>query len=183
MNKKISDFFKLKNDFIELGESDIVTKSSKKSENRVTLFEHIKAITEKKYDPNYFNNLSESDKKTFSVYMINRYLSMHPYDYSWLFLINQFQKISYDVSIEVIYKLYSNIFPKGRVYLKYIKGKSEKKYNSELVDIISDYYKCSQRQSFEYLDIFYKILDGENKLIDICKMYAKSNDDIKKLLK
>lgn len=184
MAKKISDFFELENDFIESDISEQVPKRLvKKPIDRVTLFEHIKSITEKDYDPDYFRNLSESDKKTFSVYMINRYLSMHPSDQSWLYLINQFQKISYIIPVEAVYKLYSNIFPKGRVFLKYVKGKAEKKYKSELVEIIMNYYNCSKKESYEYLDVFYKISDGKEHLKEICKMYAKSADEIKKLLK
>ena len=41
-----------------------------------TLFDHIKAITQFQ-DPNYFDKLEEDDLKTWSNYMIHRFLSMN----------------------------------------------------------------------------------------------------------
>ena len=44
-----------------------------------TLFDHLNAIS-KDQKPDYFKDLSEEDKKTWSNYMIHRFLSMN-YDF------------------------------------------------------------------------------------------------------
>ena len=40
------------------------------------LFDHIRMITDEQ-DPNYFDKLSEEDLKSWSNFMINRFLSMN----------------------------------------------------------------------------------------------------------
>jgi len=146
----------------------------------ITLFDHLKYITEHKYDKEYFDNLSESDRKTFSTYMINRYLSMNP---DWLSIVSMIQKISYDVSPEALYKIYGNIIPKGRTFLKYVKGKKEKRFNNELLELIAHHYQISKRDATDYLMIFFSADVLKESLIKICKMYAKTEEEIKNLLK
>ena len=81
-----------------------------------SLFDHIKQITDVQ-NPNYWSDISEEDKKSWSNYMVNRFLSMKM---DWIDIINEVQK--YNLEPKMVYKLYTNIFPKGRHWLKYIKG-------------------------------------------------------------
>ena len=69
------------------------TKAKKKPANSLgpkkkTLFDHINHIREKKTE-NYFDTLTEEDKKTFVNYMVNRFLSM---DMNLVEVIDQLQK-------------------------------------------------------------------------------------------
>ena len=50
--------------------------------------------------------------------MVNRFLSMNS---NWLELVNEIQR--YDLPPEIQYKLYIDILPKRKVWLKYIKGR------------------------------------------------------------
>ena len=155
----------------------------KKSENtikKVGLFDHLKAIYLEPYNPDYFKNMSETDRKTFSTYMINRYISMNP---DWLFLANYVQKFSYDMTPEMLYKVYANFIPKGKTYLKYIKGKKEKKFNKELIRLFVDYFECSEKEATEYLQILFNEPDGDKKVRDIIELYGKTEKEIKVLLK
>ena len=53
-----------------------------------------------------------------------------------------------------VYKWYCDILPKGKRFNKYIKGKKEdKKYNSELLDIMVTHFECSKSQVKDYLDL------------------------------
>jgi len=45
-----------------------------------SLFDHVKAITNEQ-NPKYFDTLEEADKKTWSNYMLLRFLSMK---YEWI---------------------------------------------------------------------------------------------------
>ena len=47
------------------------------SKKRKSLFDHITQIT-KVQNPKYWEQPSEEDKKTWSNYMVNRFLSMKP---------------------------------------------------------------------------------------------------------
>ena len=92
-------------------------RSGKKSSiKRKSLFDHINQIT-KIQNPNYWEQISEEDKKTWSNYMVNRFLSMNS---NWIELINELQK--YNLEPKELYKLYTNVLPKSKQWLKYIKG-------------------------------------------------------------
>ena len=53
-----------------------------------SLFDHIKEITSVQ-NPNYWETLSEDDKKTWSNYMVHRFLSMKM---EWIEVVNELQK-------------------------------------------------------------------------------------------
>ena len=69
-----------------------------------SLFDHIKQITDVQ-NPNYWSDISDEDKKSWSNYMVNRFLSMKM---DWIDIVNEVQK--YDLEPEIVYKLYTNIF-------------------------------------------------------------------------
>ena len=94
----INKFFGIENDFQDVPEQVTLSEDDEKGK-RKTIFDHLKAITQQKHDPEYFQKLSERDKKTFDVYMINRYLSMHP-EYEWIVIINEYQKVCYEMTPE-----------------------------------------------------------------------------------
>ena len=83
--------------------------SGKKSSiKRKSLFDHINQIT-KVQNPKYWEQISEEDKKTWSNYMVNRFLSMKP---EWIELVNELQK--YNLEPKELYKLYTNVLPKSK---------------------------------------------------------------------
>ena len=70
------------------------------------------------------------------------------------------------------------MLPKGKRFNKYIKGKKDKKYNTELIDIMVMYFECSKSQVKDYLDLIAK-----NELIEILEKYGMNEKTIKRLLK
>ena len=70
------------------------------------------------------------------------------------------------------------MLPKGKRFNKYIKGKKDKKYNSELLDIMVTHFECSKSQVKDYLDLIAK-----NELIEILEKYGMNEKTIKRLLK
>ena len=141
------------------------------------LFDHLNAITAEQ-DPNYFNKLTEEDIKSWSNFMINRFLSMKP---EWVELIASIQPLTQTLEPEQMYKLYINILPQGKQYLKYTKGKAEEKYESFLVDLICKEYQCSQKQALEYIEILYATREGRENIKYICEKYAIPKKEITKL--
>jgi hypothetical protein len=141
------------------------------------LFDHLNAITAEQ-DPSYFNKLTEEDIKSWSNFMINRFLSMKP---EWVELIATLLPLSQTLEPEQMYKLYINVLPKGKQYLKYTKGKAEDKYEEFLVELIKKEYLCSERQAIEYLEVLYATREGRENVKFICEKYGIDKKQIAKL--
>jgi len=183
----MNSFFDVDDGVADSEYTDNVSVDKSVKTKSLTLFDHIKAITERGYDKDYFNNMSESDARTFSVYMINRFLSMYidnkTKEPEWLSLVNYFQRYTQHMTPEMVYKFYVSSIPTGRVFLKYVKGKSESKYNKDLIALISRYYEVSTRQAYEYIDLLHELPNGVDELKMICSMYGNDEKEIKKLMK
>ena len=124
----------------------------------------------------HWDSFTEDEQKKFSPFIINRWLSM---DKEFLEIVNVFQKYSIGtLDPREVYKWYCDILPKGKRFNKYIKGKKSKKYNTELVDMISNYFECSKLQTRDYLELIDK-----NELIEILEKYGTDKKTIKRLLK
>ena len=139
----------------------------------MTIFDWINQILVKK---THWNEFTEDEQKKFSPFIINRWLSM---DAEFLEIVNAFQKYSIGtLEPREVYKWYCDILPKGKRFNKYIKGKREKKYDKELVEIISTHFECSKLQTKDYLEL----IDKE-ELIEILEKYGKDKKTIKRLCK
>ena len=139
----------------------------------MTIFDWINQILVKK---THWNEFTEDEQKKFSPFIINRWLSM---DKEFLEIVNVFQKYSIGtLEPREVYKWYCDILPKGKRFNKYIKGKKSKKYNTELVNVISNYFECSKLQTRDYLELIDK-----NELIEILEKYGMNEKTIKRLLK
>ena len=110
--------------------------------------------------------------------MINRFLSMNP---DWVELIATILPLTQTLQPREMYNLYINIIPKGKYYLKYIKGKGEEKYESFLVDLIKKEYDCSERQAMDYIEVLYGTREGRENIKFICEKYAIDKKLITKL--
>ncbi len=141
------------------------------------LFDHLNAITAEQ-DPNYFDKLSEEDLKSWSNFMINRFLSMKP---EWVELIATLLPLTQTLEPKEMYKLYINVIPKGKQFLKYTKGKSEDKYEQFIVDLLKKEYDCSENQAIEYLEVLYSTREGREYLKYISEKYGIDKKQITKL--
>jgi hypothetical protein len=141
------------------------------------LFDHLNAITSEQ-DPNYFNKLSEEDLKSWSNFMVNRFLSMKP---EWVELVATLLPLSQTLSPKEMYKLYINVIPKGKYFLKYVKGKSEDKYEQFIVDLLKKEYDCSENQAIEYLEVLYSSREGREYLKYVSEKYGIDKKQITKL--
>jgi hypothetical protein len=141
------------------------------------LFDHLNAITAEQ-DPNYFDKLSEEDLKSWSNFMINRFLSMKP---EWVELIATLLPLTQTLEPKEMYKLYINIIPKGKQFLKYTKGKSEDKYEQFIIDLLKKEYDCSENQAIEYLEVLYASREGREYLKYVSEKYGIDKKQITKL--
>jgi hypothetical protein len=142
-----------------------------------TLFDHIKAVTQEQ-DPKYWDKLDESDKKSWSNYMIFRFLSMNP---AWVTMVAQLQPHLQEVPPKACYLALIDLIPKTRAFLKYMKAKSEDSYEKWLVELVSNHYETTQIQSEEYLKILYNSRKGRERVKELCEMYGVEPKIITKL--
>jgi hypothetical protein len=139
----------------------------------MTIFDWISQILVKK---THWNDFTEEEQKKFSPFIINRWLSM---DKDFLEIVNYFQKYSIGtLEPREVYKWYCDMLPRGKRFNKYIKGKKDKKYNTELIDIMVMHFECSKSQVKDYLDLIHK-----DELMEILEKYGMNEKTIKRLLK
>ncbi len=134
------------------------------------LFDHINQITTNQ-TKDYWNTLTESDKKTWSNYMINRFLSMKM---DWTDFVNEIQKLK--LAPRQLYLVYSNVLPKGKQYLKYIKKKKNPIYNTQVVQKISEYFEISQSESEDYLQLLSK-----KQIRELVSKYGYTDKELKQM--
>ena len=142
-----------------------------------SLFDHINAIC-KDQNKKYWDTLDESDKKTWSNYMVFRFLSMNP---DFVPVVAQIQPILQEVPPKALYLALIDIIPKGRYFLKYIKPKSADKYEEWLIELVSKYYEVSKLEAEEYLKILYETRNGREKVKELCETYGIETKQITKL--
>ena len=139
------------------------------------LFDHLKHITEKQ-TVGYWDTLNETEKKQWSNYMIHRFLSMKM---EWVDVVNEIQK--YNLRPKDLYRLYSDVLPKGKQWLKYIKGKKDMKHPKWVLEVVAKYYELSLTEAEEYTEIFYITEQGKANLKGILQKYGVDPKKINEL--
>ena len=135
-----------------------------------TLFDHINHITSKQ-TKGYWDSLNETEKKQWSNYMINRFLSMKM---EWTDFVNEIQKLKLD-SYQ-LYVVYSSILPKGKQYLKYIKKKKQTIYNTQVIQKVSEYFEISKSESEDYLNMLSK-----EQIRELVSLYGYTDKELKQM--
>ena len=144
----------------------------------MTIFDWLGQITCKKKQ---WESFSESEQKTFNTFIINRFLSMRP---EWTDMVNELQIYTMGIPLKSgdVYKLYCDIFPKESrpAFIRYIKGKKEKKYDEFLLETLKDYFEVGKTEISDYLDILYLSKEGKGVIKNILKKYGVEPQAIKK---
>ena len=147
----------------------------KKKSDKKDLFHHITHITQHQ-TKGYWDSLNETEKKQWSNYMIHRFISMKM---DYVEVANEFQR--YKLKPKDLYKLYSNVLPKKKEWLRYTKGKKDMKYEKWVVEIVAKHYESSLSEAREYLEVFYTTEQNKANLKTILQKYGVEPKEIKKL--
>ena len=142
-----------------------------------TLFDHITNVTSVQ-NPKYWDGLEDADKKTWSNYMVHRFLSMNP---DWIEVLSEIQPYTQTLEPKQLYLALIGILPRGRYYMKYIKGKKSDKYESFLVDLLKQDFNCSKKEAEDYCEILYATKEGRENIKYICEKYGIDKKQITKL--
>ena len=141
---------------------------------RKSLFDHINQITAVQ-NPNYWKELSDEDKKSWSNYMTHRFLSMKM---EWVELVNELQK--YNLQPKDLYKLYINVLPKGKQWLKYIKGRNQMDHPSWLINIVANHEQVSKKEAYDMIEMYYLTEGGMLELREVCVKWGIDESKIEK---
>ena len=140
-----------------------------------SLFDHVNQVTSVQ-NPNYWEDISDEDKKTWSNYMVNRFLSMKS---DWIELVNEVQK--YTLEPKELYKVYTSILPKKKQWLRYIKGDKKMKYPKWVYEIVTKHLQCSMREANDAVEMYDISHGGQTELADILFKYGVEQEEVRKL--
>lgn len=121
---------------------------------------------------------SETDRKKFSPFMMNRWISMSP---DYIGVINYLQQ--YTVGIlqnREVYKLFKDLFPKVKFFTKYTKvdKESEDKISPNLIKFLCERFCWNESETVSNLQFI-----KQEDLISYLKDHGYSDSDIKKQFK
>ena len=120
----------------------------------------------------------ESDKKSWSTYMINRFLSMNP---NWIEVVDSLQYVTQGMPPELVYLTYIGIIPKTHKFFKYIKGDKSSVFQDWIVELICKHYEVGSDQAKEYLEILYATDEGREDIRYVCELYGIDKKKVKSL--
>lgn len=142
-----------------------------------TLFDHLNAIyQDQRID--YYDLLDESDRKTFNIYMINRFISMNP---DYIPVVNEIQQYWENIKSREVYLFYSQLLPKKKQFNKYIKSSTESpEYEDWVIDILKLHFQVSKFEALDYLRIYYLSPSHKEQLKELLESYGVDPKLIKK---
>jgi hypothetical protein len=125
------------------------TKITKPKEKKISFFDHVKHITQVQ-DPNYYNNLSEFDQKSFNHFMILKALSMNPYLIDDVATLYRYFDV---IPPAQFYQLLIAIIPIDKGFYKWIKGQKKNKFDDRVIDYVAEKFQVSTREAIDYANI------------------------------
>jgi hypothetical protein len=132
-----------------------------------SLFDYLGWLT---YDKKEWKDLTYEQQKGFNVYIVNKFLSMDLYLCE---AINQMQEYTLSMEKELVWKIYSTILPKERLYLKYIKAEPIAGINEKDIPVFIKHFKCTEKQAIEYIQLLTK-KGLEEEIKNIKSNYAEN---------
>ena len=146
----------------------------------IGLFDHIKHI-QNVQSPDYYTKLSEADRKTFSIFMILKGLSMNPAFVECAACLYRYMEI---IPGAQFYKILIDLYPRHgyKEYHKWVKSSRDKsdsnaKKELEVVNFIMKKYEISMKEARVYLQVFRSTKSGKNELLDIVTGFGISEKE------
>lgn len=140
------------------------------------LFDHVKHIRQIQ-NPNYFDELNETEQKSFNKYMILRVLSMDSNIIEEISYISKYMEV---LPEKQLYKLLIKCVPKDYKFYPYIK-KSTKDPNNTLIDCICDKFKIGKKDAIDYYKLMISSESGINEMISLVEAYGFSEKEIEEI--
>ena len=140
-----------------------------------TIFDFLGDLTQHKTK---WDSINESDRKGYSNFMINRWISMKM---EYLPVVAETQKLTMAVAPEFSYRFYLDFLPKEKMYVKYVSSKTEKIPEMQsLISFLCKKFNMSEREIEENLDL---LLEDETIITDYLKRFGYNDKDVQKIFK
>lgn len=150
-------------------------KKAEPSVKSLGLFDHIKHIRLVQ-DPDYFNNLTELDKKSFNHFMILKGLSMNPDLLEYIGdLFRYFDKIPSPQFYTLLIGLIPIDNPKR--FYPWVKAKKSP-FSKDLIYFISQFFEVSKKEAEEYAFLLSSTKNGKEELIEICRDFGLTEKEV-----
>ncbi len=143
---------------------------------RKGLFDHVKEIRQVQ-DPNYYINLTDDDKKSFTHFMIIRALSM---DSDIVEDMAQLYQVIDKIPSPQFYQLLISLVPKSNRYYPWIKSK-RLKHSKQLLELVAKRFMVSKYQANDYINLLLQNADGHLELVSICQAFGLSEQEIEEI--
>ncbi len=130
-------------------------------------------------DPNYYESLTEQERKGFSHWMILQWLSM---DVNLLPIVSELWRSGYydNIPSSLFYKVLVEMIPKSSQRLIWIK--KNKKNNNKLLQYLAEWYSISTREAEDYLTIYTANDVGYTELCKILEGLGLTDKEAESLL-
>jgi hypothetical protein len=143
------------------------------------LFDHINHIRESK-NVDYYQNLTDEEKKSFNKYMILRFLSMDKSIIEEMAFISKYFQV---LPEEQFYQLMREVVPRGRKFCKYIKP-SKSPINNTILECLCKKYEVGEKDASDYYSIYLSMGEkGLQELVELIGGFGYSEKEIKKFFK
>lgn len=134
---------------------------------------HIRSVQ----NPEYYNELSEENRKSFNHFMLLRALAMDDNIVGEMaFLYRYFHLIP----SPQFYQLLIALTPKGARWIPWIKT-TVVKHSQDLLAIVAKTYNISKRQANEYVNVLIASDEGLERLVELCGAMGLNDREIEKL--
>lgn len=124
-------------------------------------------------DKKPWNQLTKQEQKEFDVFIVNKMLATNQ---DYVELVNLMQ-LHHNISKEHSYVMFLRLLPKKKIFIDYVKSKTEK-INKELLEIMAKHYEVS----VDNAKMFYFRM-GKDKVSDLLTKLGYDSKQITKLLK
>ena len=138
-----------------------------------TIFDFVDGVTHKKKE---WSKWSETDRKLFSPFIVNRWLSMRQ---DLVEIVNELQ--CYTIGLlrpSETYRLYHDILPASKSFAKYVKGKKDDKFSDKLINQIAEHYQISKSEATEYVELM-----DQTSCTNLLSLYGYTEAEIKTMIK
>jgi hypothetical protein len=124
-------------------------------------------------DKKPWNQLTKQEQKEFDVFIVNKMLATNQ---DYVELVNIMQ-LHHNMSKEQSYVMFLRLLPKKKIYIDYIKAKTEK-VNKDLLSILSKHYEISNYNARLYYNGM-----GKDKITELLVKLGYDDKQIAKLFK
>jgi hypothetical protein len=94
-------------------------------------------------------------------------------NFDFVDIIAEFQPLTQTMEPKMFYLLMIGIIPKGKYYLRYIRGKSEETSDEKIVELLQIEYNCSKSTAIDYYNILTNIKEGDEYIVYLKNKYGK----------